>query len=239
MNAEEFQRRMRAEKQKEREQKNESAKMLQGYRGGTLEAEDALKQKAVKEEERKKQQDAENLLHSYQKKDEPEAKRKTVQRKDPDVPFPPVTVAPKDDSLEKIVAGTVSAKAASLVATSPATDPTNVVSNEDGGLPSAPVIHSSADDAQVREEKKDALADPSSSHATPAAAPQGVRFDLFFSFGILTESGSPQYKAYMFAVSEIVRNAVQEEQRITFTEQNPPYVANEEWDGMYQLPSDH
>lgn len=60
---EEFQLRLRAQKEEERQKKTETTKNLHQYRGGV--AEEGLKLKALRDEDRKKQQDAERLLRSF------------------------------------------------------------------------------------------------------------------------------------------------------------------------------
>lgn len=63
MNMEEWQRRMRAEKEAERKKKTESAELLRGYRGGVNDEE--LKRRTLREEERRKTMDAQQNLHNY------------------------------------------------------------------------------------------------------------------------------------------------------------------------------
>ena len=118
MNMEEWQRRMRAEKDAERKKKMESSEILRGYRGGVKEED--LKLAALKQADRQKQLDAEQNLHSYRGKDEPGATRKRPERHDPQHPYPPVTMDPGVDPLQEIVPGSVSAKAATF--NSPAND---------------------------------------------------------------------------------------------------------------------
>ena len=63
MNMDEWQRRMREEKQKDREKKNESANILKTYKGGV--SEDEMKLTALKKEDRQKKTESAQLLQSY------------------------------------------------------------------------------------------------------------------------------------------------------------------------------
>jgi hypothetical protein len=67
MNMEEWQRRVKAEKDAARKKKSESSEILHGYRGELRDEE--LKLKKLREEERQCQLDAERNLHSYQAKE--------------------------------------------------------------------------------------------------------------------------------------------------------------------------
>jgi hypothetical protein len=114
MNMEEWQRKLKAEKEAARQKKTESAEILRGYRGELND--DELKLKALREEERKKHQDAQELLHNYKGLQLQEGMAKTKER--PEQHFPtPVNVAngPRD-VLDGIVLGSVSERAAALAA---------------------------------------------------------------------------------------------------------------------------
>ncbi|GAX19360.1 hypothetical protein FisN_4Lh061 [Fistulifera solaris] len=71
----EWQRRMKEEKEKERLKQKESAEMLQGYRGNDIREADR-KLKAMKEEERKKQQETAKILQGYRSSGISEEERK-------------------------------------------------------------------------------------------------------------------------------------------------------------------
>lgn len=71
----EWQRRLKEEKEKERLKQKESAEMLQGYRGNDIREEDK-KLKAMKEEERKKQQETTKILQGYRSSGISEEERK-------------------------------------------------------------------------------------------------------------------------------------------------------------------
>ena len=77
----EWQRRMKEEKDKERLKQKESAEMLQGYRGNDIREEDK-KLKAMKEEERKKQQETAKILQGYRSSGISEEDRKLKAMKD-------------------------------------------------------------------------------------------------------------------------------------------------------------
>ena len=377
MTAEEFARRLKAEKQRDRNQKNESAQLLRGYRGGVKD--DELKLKALKEEDRRKQQDAANLLrgyrgelkeedlklramkeeerqkhleaeqllHQYQKKDEPDAKRKTPTRKDPDSPYPPVTN--EDHSLENIASGSVSAKLAQFDSpmkqsekltsdarfqVSPAAVPEGAEAKAPIPAPTAPFMEKAeevtpgplpewnagdavpepptvtkeltteypdgtnfppdvSDFPPENKEPKEPLptpgrldiqeSEPAEHDAIQAGTiptfakgeqpaeeekvakephvpgegdptfpvmdsgkekiegedlPGNVRFDLYFSFGIVTEVDNPRFPAYMKAVGTIVGNTLQEHQaNIVYNKKHPPYVSDEKWDRKFIDPS--
>jgi len=114
---EEWQRQQKAEKEAERKKKMESAEMLQGYRGGVKEED--LKLKALRDEERRRHQDAAANLHSYQAK-EIKTIPKTPKQRGPQTDYPtPVNVGSDgnaSDRLAGIVAGSVSERAAALAA---------------------------------------------------------------------------------------------------------------------------
>ena len=70
---EEWQRRLKAEKEAERQKKNQSADMLRGYRGGDVE--EAKRQKAAKEEARRKKEEAQKALQEYKGSDMEEVRK--------------------------------------------------------------------------------------------------------------------------------------------------------------------
>jgi hypothetical protein len=122
---EDFQRRLKAQKDSDRKKQLDAQTLLQGYRGSVT-GED-LKLKAMKEEERKKNLDAERLLHSYQKKEELDVKAPPKLKAPPkakaaaavvlDVgPETPPKVKPgpqrENDSLQNTESGPASAEAA-------------------------------------------------------------------------------------------------------------------------------
>jgi hypothetical protein len=78
---EEWQRRQRAEKEKDRQQKQATAELLSGYRASELDAE-ALKLKEIREQERLKRQEAEATLRNFKKLEEPLHKSKSTSAKD-------------------------------------------------------------------------------------------------------------------------------------------------------------
>jgi hypothetical protein len=96
MNMDEWNSRMRAQKEQERKKKTESAEILRGYRGGELSEEDR-KLAAIKLEDRRKQEEAERNLREYRETHVEERERR--QRKDPNYTHPPV-VAKHEDQIE-------------------------------------------------------------------------------------------------------------------------------------------
>lgn len=142
---EEWQRQQKAEKEAERKKKMESAEMLQGYRGGVKEED--LKLKALRDEERKRHQDAAANLHSYQAK-EIKTIPKTPKQGGPQTQdFPtPVNVGSDgnaSDPLAGIVAGSVSERAAALAAaglSSEAESPVSAAVDETKVMTDSPVL---------------------------------------------------------------------------------------------------
>ena len=115
MNMEEWQRKLKMEKEASRQKKTESAEILRGYRGELKD--DDMKLKAIREEERKKHQDAQELLHNYKGLQFQEGMAKSKER--PEQHFPtPVNAGSnnRDDVLDSIVLGSVSERAAALAA---------------------------------------------------------------------------------------------------------------------------
>jgi hypothetical protein len=115
----EWQRRMRAEKEAERKKKTESAEILKGYKGGMI-ADADLKLKALREEDRKKVADAQQNLHSYKAKEIGEVPGATANKKQPRQSLPNVqadaTAQAYKDPLEGMVFGSVQERAAALAA---------------------------------------------------------------------------------------------------------------------------
>ncbi len=118
MNMEEWQRKLKAEKDAARQKKSESAEILHGYRGDLKD--DELKLKATRDEERKKAQDAQQILHNYkgtQLGDGVVSKSKE-QRTEQHFPTP-VNAGQgphRDGVLDAIAPGSVSERAAALAA---------------------------------------------------------------------------------------------------------------------------
>jgi hypothetical protein len=115
MNMDDWQNQQRIQKEKERNQKTEAAESLRSHRGGVKE--DDAKFSALKAEERKKQQEAQELRHNYRGQSNPnaEAKAKPV-RQDPTHP-PPVNISPMNTRAEVgtlCAPGSVSAMAANF-----------------------------------------------------------------------------------------------------------------------------
>lgn len=77
----EWQRRMKAEKEAERQKKSASADLLRGYRGGDVD-EEAKKLKAAREEERRKKDEAQKALQEYKGSDMEEVKKLKAQREE-------------------------------------------------------------------------------------------------------------------------------------------------------------
>jgi hypothetical protein len=96
MNMDEWNSRMRAQKEQERKKKTESAEILRGYRGGDLSEEDR-KLAAIKLEDRRKQEEAERILREYRETHVEERERR--HRKDQNYPHPPV-MAKREDQIE-------------------------------------------------------------------------------------------------------------------------------------------
>jgi hypothetical protein len=96
MNMEEWNLRMRAQKEQERKKKTESAEILRGYRGGDV-SEEARKLAALKLEDRRKHEEAERNLREYRETHVEERERR--QRKDQDTVLPPIVVK-QEDSIE-------------------------------------------------------------------------------------------------------------------------------------------
>jgi hypothetical protein len=118
MNMEEWQRKLKAEKDSARQKKTESAEILRGYRGELND--DELKLKALREDDRKKSQDAQAILHNYKGMQIQEGLTKSKEQR-PEQHFPtPVNAgngtAARDDVLSGIVLGSVSERAAALAA---------------------------------------------------------------------------------------------------------------------------
>jgi hypothetical protein len=63
--------------------------------------------------------------------------------------------------------------------------------------------------------------------------PPDVRFDLYFSFGIVTDDESPSYSAYLFAIADVVRKALPQNSNISYNPLYPPYLDHDEWDSKF------
>jgi hypothetical protein len=127
MNMEEWQRKLKAEKEAARKKKSESAEILHGYRGDLKD--DELKLKAIREEERKKAQDAQQILHSYKGAQLLDGVKSKEQRTEQHFPTP-VNAGQglhRDDVLDNIVQGSVSERAAALAAAAAAEGSTTAV----------------------------------------------------------------------------------------------------------------
>lgn len=116
MSMDEWNLRMRAQKEQDRKKKTESAEMLRGYRGGVKEED--LKLAALRAEERNKKQDAERLLHSYRKdltEEELHQMEKNARKEQGQQPLPPlVNKGPEQHPSATIAEGSVSALAANF-----------------------------------------------------------------------------------------------------------------------------
>lgn len=120
-----WQSQQRAQKQKDRQNKNQSAQMLQSYRGGIKE-EDELLKKIRLEDQQKKKEAQDNLQNFRVNADNIETKSPTKATNKFDGPLPEMVAPPmKDDPAAAITAGAVSSIAANFTAvnvTKPATE---------------------------------------------------------------------------------------------------------------------
>jgi hypothetical protein len=115
MNMDDWQNQQKIQKEKERKHKTEAAANLQSHRGGVKE--DDANFSAMRAEERKKQQEAEQLRHNYRGQNITEAKVRPV-RQDPTHP-PPVNAnamhtSPRTEVDTLCAPGSVSAMAANF-----------------------------------------------------------------------------------------------------------------------------
>lgn len=140
MNMDEWNLRMRAQKEQERKKKTESAEILRGYRGGDVD-EEARKLAALKLEDRRKHEEAERILREYRETHVEERERR--QRKDQGAVLPPIVVK-QQDSIEF---ESVAAKAAQF------NSPGKAPSFESPRKISSFRIQPSASDAAEKEEK--------------------------------------------------------------------------------------
>lgn len=113
----EWQTRMRAQKQKERENKNQAEESLRNYRKSGLSDEDELLRK-IRLEEQQKKKEAAQLLTSYRPNADSinanlSTKKQSTQTKNIDGPLP-VSALAKDDPRNAISAGAVSSIAANF-----------------------------------------------------------------------------------------------------------------------------
>lgn len=243
---EDWQLRLRAQKEQDRKLKTETAEMLRGYRGGVKE--DDLKLSALKMEDRKKQQDAERILRDYRAKEFGEGRERPVRK---DVDYPPVVAKQDDDPF--IVQGNVSALAATF------DSPVNVNDAKLSGaevsqfsVPSLDVDgYNDVDDLveseyAVDEKKSDSLDSPSDGVLVESWGqnddeeplhdhPTVVRLDVNFSFGLLTTSSNPILDNYMLAVEETVQQALLANPNlaihVSYNARFGPFVEECQWDG--------
>ena len=141
MNMDEWQRRLKADKEAERKKKMESSEMLKGYRGSGL-AEEDKKLMQMRQEDRKKHLLAEQMLHEYRKTDEPGAKKRPERQQ---AQHPP-GVERAADPLGYISPGSVSARAANFVGTPPRGQASTEASRVGAALP-PPNISEAMDDS--------------------------------------------------------------------------------------------
>ena len=157
MNMEEWQRKLKAEKDAARQKKTESAEILHGYRGDLKD--DELKLKAIREEERKKALDAQQILHNYKGSQLPEGVKTKEQRTEQHFPTP-VNAGQgphRDGVLDVIVQGSVSERAAALVAAAAA-----------DGASSIPIPSASSSTHSIS--RNPAISDPSTVTASEGKA---------------------------------------------------------------------
>jgi len=70
--------------------------------------------------------------------------------------------------------------------------------------------------------------------ATTAKTPSPARFDVLFSFGIVTVHKEPDLTSYMSAVQNVVSKALTENDTgITFEPSKRPFVKDRQWDSTY------
>jgi hypothetical protein len=256
--------RMRAQKDQERKKKTESAEILRGYRKGEL-SEGDRKLAAMKLEDRRKQEEAERILREYRETHVEERERR--QRQDPNYPYPPV-VARQEDAIEfesvaakaaqfdspgkapsfdspKKIEGALAQLSASDVAvyqleTSP--DFSSRKTEEAKGFENS--VSGSSELAEEDEEKKMEQIDPElvSPNDPPLLHhPTVVRLDVNFSFGLITTSIKPLLDTYMLAVEDVVRKTFEDHphlsQRVSYNPSYGPFVQDSVNDGTYPRPS--
>jgi hypothetical protein len=265
MNMEEWQRRMKAEKEAERKKKMESTEILKGYRGGV--ADEDKKLLAIRQEVRQKQMDAEQMLHEYRGKESPIGRKRPERHERFHIP---PSVERGVDPLAQIAPGSVSAKAANLMASlSPSVSPskgsvakatTREIMDTGPATPLPRAIDTDiesalADTTSDLEEKKYEMEDkyafdqkpvefaflgeepsPQEVCLAPAPSKPEIRYDLPFSFGIVT-GATPDIASYMAAVEELVHSVISRvdpSENVCLKPECAPYVINQQWDSKYR-----
>jgi hypothetical protein len=251
---EEWQRRIKAEKEAERKKKSESAEILHGYQGGVSEEE--LKLRALREEERKKLQDAQENLRAYKAKEVEGVRSPRGKRQQVDYPTPVNVGGEYEDPLAAIAKGSVSEKAAKLKGhgsegvelrgrsaySAAAGQPADASVQPNG---EAAFVETSAVEVppligteQSTEEKELDQHPPAAAGNEPLRNhPTVVRLDVLFSFGLVTAEAQPLLNLYMQAVEEIVRNCLAGDTTLAhFVSYNPeftPFVKDTAWDDAF------
>lgn len=152
MNMEEWQRKLKAEKDSARQKKTESAEILRGYRRGEINDDD-LKLKVLREEERKRQLDAQQNLHNYKNTQIQEGLNKPKERQQQHYPTPVNTgdATTGRDLMEGITMGSISERAAVFDVSSP--------TGEAMMAPTTPQSFSKQQQQQQQEQSHPATAD--------------------------------------------------------------------------------
>jgi hypothetical protein len=233
MNMEEWQRRIRADKEKERQQKSQSAEILQSYRGGVKDED--LKLSALRQEEREKHLDAERLMHSYQNNERIEVRQRPV-RVDPQLASPPVRA--ESDRSVNVTPGSVSAMAGRFAQVSDSDNSLSVSPSartrktvvaealppfgvtslvEEGAAKETNLTNSTAlspvlDAFGTESQEYDQVALENaadlaafSSATVPESFPRMIRLDVLISFGLVTSSENPILDGYVKAAGQIVQ----------------------------------
>eukprot|EP00977_Amphora_coffeiformis_P005199 scaffold1112_cov92-Amphora_coffeaeformis.AAC.35 len=126
---EEWQRRQKEEKDKDRRQKQATAELLSGYRGQGL-SEEEIKLKLLREEERQKKLEAEQRLREFKKLEEPMARHKNAnnhnnsQQQQGAIPLP-VNARGSEHTDDPITFGSVSAIKANFNGNASFSQPSN------------------------------------------------------------------------------------------------------------------
>lgn len=249
---EEWQRKLKAEKEAERKKKQDSAALLQKYRGGV--DDDDLKLKALREEERTKKMDAQNNLHNYKAKEVEGVNNKKQQRNHDNANLPvPVNAdgSASHDPLAGIEFGSVSERAAALAkleaeqqqqqsaaaaaeqlsetTTTPAvvsTTPADVLSSS-STLTHEPIDISMPSDIPAvhhpAHEAKQSL----------GSIPDVLNLNVLFSFGVVTVQDRPNLDSYMRAVQTILSDLSDETSGVSYDSTVLPFVKEQHWDETY------
>lgn len=252
MNMDEWQRKLREEKKKEREQKTQSAEMLHVYRGDVNEED--LKLSALRQEERQKHQDAEKMLHDFRNDDMGDIKQRP-QREELSLSTTPVKASTPGQAVEVTPGQSVASlkdKFGAVAETELA--PSEVPVTEKGapvvadassgqeteGLPSEGAVSSMArkftesaaattatDAAKVAPtpfdgEEKKEATDDFLRKAA-AEVPSVVRLDVLVSFGLLTGSDNPELYGYTKAAEKIVQNKLASTPALSEVEYDPEF----------------